>query len=65
LTTRHPKNPELSWTFIQIDQVDDVPVIGRKLPHYGKYGYLVFEGSQNIYKGEWEVTTSPLIKNLK
>jgi hypothetical protein len=33
---------------------------GRKLIHYGKYGYLVFEGSRNVAKGTWEVKDSPL-----
>jgi len=38
--------------------------VGRKLVHYGKYGYLVFEGSQNIAKGSWEVRNSPLIHHF-
>jgi hypothetical protein len=40
---------------------DHIREVGRKLVHYGKYGYLVFEGSQNIAKGSWEVENSPLI----
>lgn len=34
----------------------------RKLPHYGKYSYLVFDSNsgENIAKGQWEVTNSPL-----
>ncbi len=61
LTARHPDNPDLSWTFIHVNNINDLPDIGRKLPHYGKYGYLVFKGSQNIFKGEWELEASPLI----
>jgi hypothetical protein len=36
--------------------------LARKLPHYGKYSYLVFSGNQaqNRLKGEWPVTQSPL-----
>ena len=34
--------------------------IGALVPHYGKYSYLVFEGSKNIAKGQWEIGTSPL-----
>ncbi len=36
----------------------------RKLPHYGKYSYLAFEGSEptNIDKGQWAVINSPLVK---
>ncbi len=38
----------------------------RKLPHYGKYSYLAFEGDEptNIEKGQWPVLNSPLMKNL-
>ena len=38
----------------------------RKLPHYGKYSYLVFEGDEptNIIKGQWPVLNSPLKKVL-
>ncbi|MEW8146945.1 MAG: M1 family aminopeptidase [Candidatus Thiodiazotropha endolucinida] len=38
----------------------------RKLPHYGKYSYLVFEGdmAQITLKGEWPITQSPLHFNL-
>lgn len=34
--------------------------IGQLVPHYGKYSYLVFEGSHNIAKGQWDITNSPL-----
>ena len=34
--------------------------VWRKLPHYGKYSYLVFDGSQNVAKGSWTVEHSPL-----
>ncbi len=39
---------------------DSVREAGRKLVHYGKYGYLVFEGGKNVAKGSWEVKDSPL-----
>ena len=61
LTARHPGNPDLSWTFIHVSNMDDLPGISRKLPHYGKYGYLVFKGNQNIFKGEWKIENSPLL----
>ncbi|MBT3251591.1 MAG: hypothetical protein HN729_04055 [Candidatus Marinimicrobia bacterium] len=35
--------------------------IARKLPHYGKYGYLVFNHGQNIIKGNHESIESPLV----
>jgi hypothetical protein len=41
---------------------DDVPAetIGAKIPHYGKYSYLVFEGTRNRAKGTWDTDSSPL-----
>lgn len=60
LTIRHPNNPELSWTFVHISPIENYQSISRKLPHYGKYGYLVFKGADNVLKGEWQVYTSPL-----
>ncbi len=34
--------------------------LGQLIPHYGKYSYLVFKGSKNVAKGQWEVESSPL-----
>ncbi len=38
----------------------------RKVPHYGKYSYLVFNGEapDNRLKGQWEIAESPLRINL-
>ncbi|MES9968435.1 MAG: M1 family aminopeptidase [Candidatus Thiodiazotropha sp.] len=40
--------------------------LARKLPHYGKYSYLVFKGDQAQIelKGEWPITQSPLRFNF-
>ena len=35
--------------------------LARKIPHYGKYGFLVFEHGQNVDKGNHESHESPLI----
>jgi len=35
--------------------------IARKIPHYGRYSYLVFEDAANQIKGEWPVAASPLV----
>jgi len=52
--------PPHSWTLIDAPTADAIAAIGRKLPHYGKYSYLVVEGGTNVAKGSWEVLTSPL-----
>jgi hypothetical protein len=42
--------------------VDGLPGLARKLPHYGKYSYVVFEGNEpaNVLKGQWTLTASAL-----
>jgi hypothetical protein len=43
-----------------------LPGLARKLPHYGKYSYLAFQGDtpDNVLKGQWPVTASPLRKSF-
>jgi hypothetical protein len=36
-------------------------VVARKVTHYGKYSYLVFQNGQNREKGFWQIDDSPLI----
>ncbi len=54
-TLRRPGNREGSVTWIIVHSGEAVPGLIRKLPHYGKYGYLVFKGSEpeNVLKGVW------------
>ncbi len=62
LTARHPQNVEKAIGYLAVDPVDAFPGLGRKLPHYGKYSYLGFEGAEpvNMLKGQWQQTDSPL-----
>jgi hypothetical protein len=41
--------------------------MARKLPHYGKYSYLAFEGDEptNMVKGQWSADGSPLVVDLR
>jgi hypothetical protein len=41
--------------------LDELTPLIRKIPHYGKYGYLVFRGGENVLKGNHTTETSPLI----
>ncbi|OFZ20969.1 MAG: hypothetical protein A2X94_06445 [Bdellovibrionales bacterium GWB1_55_8] len=53
----------LGWVAIgEAQGVAGIAALGRKLPHYGKYGYLAFEGAdaKNIAKGIWPSINSPL-----
>lgn len=62
VVTRSPGNPEHALAWVATDTVAAIPGLARKLPHYGKYGYLGFSGDEptNTVKGQWPVTQSPL-----
>jgi hypothetical protein len=62
LTARQPQNANAALTWVATDSMTALSGLGRKLPHYGSYSYLVFEGEEpkNILKGQWDVLNSPL-----
>jgi hypothetical protein len=64
LTVYNPQNAEYNLAFIALDNKAAIDGLIRKLPHYGKYSYLGFEGDEpvNVAKGDWPVLNSPLIK---
>ncbi len=66
LTVYNEQNAEYNLAFIAINNKAAIEGLIRKLPHYGKYSYLGFEGDEpvNVAKGEWPVLNSPLIKIL-
>jgi len=43
-----------------------IPGLARKLPHYTRYSYLGFRGTEpeNVAKGMWQPLSSPLVRNL-
>lgn len=66
VAVRNPGNPENVVVWLDTEVPEAVDGLARKLPHYGKYSYLVFEGQEptNIIKGQWPVINSPLVKVL-
>ncbi len=40
--------------------IDQLTPLARKIPHYGKYGYLVFNSGQNVIKGNHKAPASNL-----
>jgi aminopeptidase N len=58
----NPENKDMAILFIATDSAGALPGLGRKLPHYQKYSYLVFEGDEpsNVGKGRWPVLNSPM-----
>ncbi|MGA1487754.1 MAG: M20/M25/M40 family metallo-hydrolase [Planctomycetota bacterium] len=60
---RHPEQPDVTVGWILLDRSDALPGLARKLPHYGKYSYLAFEGAEptNVVKGQFGTERSPLV----
>jgi hypothetical protein len=48
--------------FIGCDNTSAFAGLARKIPHYGKYGFLAFTGDEpvNLRKDEWPVRNSPM-----
>lgn len=55
-------------TVIVLDAPDaeSLSVLLRKMPHYGKYSYIVFDAQsgRNVLKGQWVIENSPLVRRL-
>jgi hypothetical protein len=60
------RDPEQAWVLVSAKNPSQLAALGRKLPHYRKYGYLAFTGPEaaNVAKAEWRVTVSPLARLL-
>ncbi len=65
-TAKNKNNTDLPVVFLAIGNKEASAGLLRKLPHYGKYSYLAFEGTEpaNVVKGVWQVQNSPMIKIL-
>jgi hypothetical protein len=59
-TVRNPRDGGSVVAAILSDDMESLPSILRKLPHYGRNSYLVFDGEKAIEKGVWEAEVSPL-----
>ena len=59
---KNKENPAQVVILLSTDRVKALPGLGRKLPHYGKYSYLGFEGDEpvNMFKGQWPAIDSPM-----
>ncbi|MCK5106266.1 MAG: M20/M25/M40 family metallo-hydrolase, partial [Elusimicrobiales bacterium] len=62
----NPSNDNFSAGFIITDSPDKLKSLSRKLPHYGKYSFLVFDKDMNNIKtGLWNTINSPLTTIFK
>jgi len=66
ITRRHPDNDQQTIGLLNLHDRDALAPLARKLPHYGKYSYALFEAQQlrNVAKGHWPIAESALSVNL-
>jgi hypothetical protein len=57
----HPDDPAKVVAAYIGGQPPDRQRVAAKIPHYGRYSYLMFTGTTNSLKGVWPVEASPLI----
>lgn len=62
VSVRHPANPQLTLAWSAAPSTTAMPVLRRKLPHYGTYSFLGFTGDEvvNVVQGRWPVLASPM-----
>ena len=62
LATRHPVRSDEALAWFAADNASAVSDLGRRLPHFHRYSYLVFEATEgsNVAKGRWPVVNSPM-----
>jgi aminopeptidase N len=67
LVLRHVANMSKAVGWINVDPPEAFDGIANKLPHYGKYSFLGFQGAEpvNSVKGEWLGTDSPMRVDLR
>ena len=65
-TLQRPGDREGSATWVIASSGESIPGLIRKLPHYGKYGVLVFKGNEpeNKFKGSWPFQPTGLMKTF-
>jgi hypothetical protein len=63
---RHPLNPDSVVIHVAASSEAAASALAHKLPHYGKYSWLVFAGDEatNEATGEWPIGDTPLVRNL-
>jgi hypothetical protein len=60
----HPSEPGRTSALYLPGSPDAAADAARRIPHYGKYSYLAFIEGENVDKGVWPVTESPLIHHF-
>ena len=66
LAAAHPGAAQISVGFVSSPTAGSLPILARKLPHYGRYSMTLFSGTEvrNLLKVQWPLTESPLQVSL-
>ena len=66
VVARASGDPSMAVAWITASPSEAIPGLARKLPHYTRYSYLGFRGTEpeNVAKGMWQPLSSPLVRNL-
>ena len=64
VTKHHPADDAFTCSVMGSMTAEAISIVGRKVPHYGKYSYLFFKGGTNVGKGSWTKLASPLSVRL-
>lgn len=59
----HPLSQEHTMAVMLYGNQRHLETIARKIPHYGRYSFLVFAETTNRVKGTWPTASSPLVYN--
>jgi hypothetical protein len=65
VTSKNVKNMKKGVALFVGLSSDAIESVGFKIPHYGKYSYLVFASGKNVDKGTFTVTDTPLQRFLR
>ncbi|MCF6159670.1 MAG: M1 family peptidase [wastewater metagenome] len=65
VTLKNPRNKEKGIALFSGFSPAAIEKLGAKIPHYGKYSYLIFANGKNIEKGIFPITNTPLQRYLK
>ncbi len=61
----NPANPAFTGALVISGSTDKLQLLAAKLPHYGKYSWLVFDEAMNsLATGVWSVSRTPLGMDL-
>jgi hypothetical protein len=64
VVTDHPARNDKIVAFLFGSDPDAIKNAGRKLPHYGKYSWVTFQGTKRWERGTWDAAHSPLKYNF-